>query len=156
MCVCNICIINFNSIPPYSCRRLSMSSRPFHYPIYTPTPMTPLLCANHWPSPIPYPWSLTIPLSPDVYPWFNPAKALEVPSLHHLSAQCAAGCAPSCTADYGGAGCYISLPLVTSLPLQSQTFLSINDPACRWVERQISFVWIRPLIWVLRPLSRPL
>ena len=105
VCVCNLCLIDFNYIPHYSCRQLSMSSGPLHYPSYTPNTMSTLLYADYHTSPHPIHWPRPIPFPPEVSPRFNPAKARAVTSLPHPSAQVAAGCAPLCLEGRGGAGC---------------------------------------------------
>ena len=68
VCVCDISLFDQKSIPHYSCNQLSLSSRPFHYPSYTPTPMTPLLYADNHTSPRLITWPHHIPSSPEVSP----------------------------------------------------------------------------------------
>ena len=71
-----------------------------------------------------------------------------MPSLLHPSTLVASECATLFREGGGGAGCWISLSLVTSSPAQSHTFPSIPASACSRIVWLISSVRLRPPLWV--------
>ena len=105
VCVCNIRLVVFYATPHYLWRQRAPSSLTLHYARYTPTPISPLLYDNCYPSPCPSPWSRLLLSVPSFSPRFNHARVWSVPSLLHTSAIFAAKCAPLCREVRRGAGC---------------------------------------------------
>ena len=102
--VCNIRLIEFNSSRHYLRPELFPSARPFYYPSYTPTPMSPYRYADNCISPCPSYWPHLFSPFPSVSYQFSQVRAWAVPSLPHPSTQVAAKCAPLCPEGRGGSG----------------------------------------------------
>ena len=98
---------------------------PFCPPSYVPTPMSPLLYAGTLFCHPPLSYHRRVLSDQFCLPRSSHARARAVASLPHPSTPVAAECAPICCQGRGGAGCWISLSLVTSALAQSRTFPSI-------------------------------
>ena len=132
VCVCNIHLIFFL----YATTSLLSTSSifpfpsPFCPPSYTPTPRYPLLYADNLICPLPLSYRQPVLSALFYLPRSSHARAQAVASPLHPSAPVAVVCAPLCREGRGGAGCWISLSLVTSAPAQSRTFQIIPASAC--------------------------
>ena len=136
MCVC-VCVCNKNLIfflyattSPLPTSSVSPFPYPFCPPSYTPTQISPLLYADTLFSPLTHSYWRPVLSALFYLSRSSHARARAVASPLHPSAPVAAECVSLCREGRGGAGCWISLLLVTSAPAQSRTFQSIPASVC--------------------------
>ena len=94
--VCNIRLFDLLSTPHYLRSQRAPSSHILCYPSDTPTPRSPFLYADNYPSPCPSPCPLLLSSIPYFSPIFSHARVRTVPSLIHPSALVASGCSLLC------------------------------------------------------------
>ena len=132
VCVCVTYILSslYATTSPLPTSSVFPFPSPFCPPSYTPTQKSPLIYADTLFCPLPLSYRRPILSDQFCLPRSSHARARAVASPLHPSAPVAAKYAPLCREGRGGAGCWISLSLVTSSPAQSHTFPSIPASAC--------------------------
>ena len=131
VCVCVTYILSdfYATTSPLPTSSVFPLPSPICPPSYTPTPRSSLIYDNILICPRPLACLFSI-LSFPFFPRSNHTRARAVSSLLYPSALVADKCAPLFHKGRGGAGCLISLLLVTVSPAQSCTFTSIAASAC--------------------------